>query len=330
MNPPAGYLVRRKNRRKNARGLIDFRRMITLFSIPKAFRGHIGVIQRNAIRSWSRLRPACEIVLFGDDEGTAEMAAEIGARHISQVGKNEYGTPLIDDIFRQAQEAARFERLCYVNADIVLTNDLTKALERLTRLKKPYVAVGHRWDYDQTEELDFADGWDEKICAEARAKGAKQRDWLIDYFCFPRGLFGEIPAFAIGRAVWDNWLLYRTREAKALLVDLSPIVVAVHQNHDYGHVKNGMQGAYKGPEAMRNLELAGGEEHCFSLKDVTHELTRDGLRRALDRDRFKRYLKRAQILHPGWKWLAGFTDRFFRAPARLVCQCVDALTYPRM
>lgn len=304
--------------------------MITLFSIPKAFRGHIGVIQRNAIRSWSRLRPACEIVLFGDDEGTAEIAQEVGAKHLPKVGKNEYGTPLINDFFRQAQEVGRFERLCYVNADIILTNDLMRALERLSKLTKRFVAVGHRWDYDLTAELDFTGDWDEKLRASALEIGTKQRDWLIDYFCFPRGMYSEIPPFAIGRATWDNWLLYYSRHQKALLVDLSPCVVAIHQNHDYAHVKNGMQGAYKGPEAMRNLELAGGEDHCFSLKDATHELTTDGLRRALDRDRFKRYLKRAQVLHPGWRWLAGITYRFFRSPARLVYQCVDELTHPRV
>jgi hypothetical protein len=33
--------------------------VFTLFTVPKAFEGHIGVIQRNAFGSWARLRPAC-------------------------------------------------------------------------------------------------------------------------------------------------------------------------------------------------------------------------------------------------------------------------------
>ena len=49
--------------------------MLTLFSTPKPFRGHIAVIQTNAIRSWLELEPACEVILFGDEEGTAEVAA---------------------------------------------------------------------------------------------------------------------------------------------------------------------------------------------------------------------------------------------------------------
>ena len=52
--------------------------MLTLFTIPKAFEGHSGVIQRNAIKSWTLLQPQCEIILMGDDEGTGEAAAEMG------------------------------------------------------------------------------------------------------------------------------------------------------------------------------------------------------------------------------------------------------------
>lgn len=53
--------------------------MLTIFSIPKAFNGHIGDIQRNAINSWTRLQPECEILLLGDDEGTGKAADENGA-----------------------------------------------------------------------------------------------------------------------------------------------------------------------------------------------------------------------------------------------------------
>ena len=59
--------------------------MLTIFATPKPFRGHIAVIQRNAIRSWTLLRPACEIILMGNDEGTAEIAAEFGVRHVPEI-----------------------------------------------------------------------------------------------------------------------------------------------------------------------------------------------------------------------------------------------------
>lgn len=42
---------------------------LTIFAMPKPFGGHIATIQKNAIRSWARLRPA-QIILFGDEPGT--------------------------------------------------------------------------------------------------------------------------------------------------------------------------------------------------------------------------------------------------------------------
>ena len=63
--------------------------MLTIFSIPKAFVGHIGVIQRNALKSWSLLEPRCEIIIFGDEEDIAEAAAETGAAHVPEIGRNE-------------------------------------------------------------------------------------------------------------------------------------------------------------------------------------------------------------------------------------------------
>jgi hypothetical protein len=37
--------------------------LLSLFSVPKAFADHAGVIQRNAIQSWARLGPNVEIIL---------------------------------------------------------------------------------------------------------------------------------------------------------------------------------------------------------------------------------------------------------------------------
>ena len=72
---------------------------LTIFAIPKAFRGHIAVIQRNAIASWMRMNPRPDVILFGTDEGTAEVARELGVQHVPTVQKNQWGTPLVGDLF---------------------------------------------------------------------------------------------------------------------------------------------------------------------------------------------------------------------------------------
>lgn len=80
---------------------------LTVFSIPKSFRGHIGVIQRNALRSWTLLRPRPEILVFGDEAGTKEACTEVGVRHVPEVAYDETGAPLLSDLFPRARASAR-------------------------------------------------------------------------------------------------------------------------------------------------------------------------------------------------------------------------------
>src|SRR5262249_19151083 len=54
----------------------------TFFATAKPFEGHSGIIQRNALKSWMLLHPNVEVILFGDDKGAAEIAAELGLRHV--------------------------------------------------------------------------------------------------------------------------------------------------------------------------------------------------------------------------------------------------------
>ena len=102
--------------------------MITFFSTPKPFRGHIAIIQRNAIKSWKLVHPHAEVILFGDEEGAAEAARDLGARHEPEVERNSHGTPLLSSLFGRADLLARHDRLCFLNSDILLTDDFFAVL----------------------------------------------------------------------------------------------------------------------------------------------------------------------------------------------------------
>lgn len=252
--------------------------MITIFSTPKPFRGHFKIIQRNAIQSWLRLRPACEIILLGDDEGTAEVVAEFNLRHVADIACNEYGTPLVSALFATAEKEATHSTLCYVNADIMFMSDFIPAVQQAFKHKPRSLIVGRRWDLDVREPIEFSNDWEAKAKDLIAKQGKLHAHTGIDYFVFPKGLFGELPSFAIGRPGWDNWLLYHTRARKIPIIDLTRMVRVVHQNHDYAHHPKGKNGVWKGEEARYNWNLSGGYSYGCTLKDATHKLTRKGLK----------------------------------------------------
>jgi len=67
----------------------------------------MDVIQRNAWRSWQRVHPDVEILLFGDDAGAAEVCAELGIRHVPKGRTSPNGTKYLTGIYDHAQELAR-------------------------------------------------------------------------------------------------------------------------------------------------------------------------------------------------------------------------------
>ena len=253
--------------------------MLTLFAIPKNFRGHIATIQRNAIASWTRLTPRPEIILFGDEEGTAEIARDLGLSHFPEVARNEFGTPLLDDIFRQAEQHASPPLLGYVNADIVLTDDFSAALDRVRPRYEKFMMVGRRWDLDWNQPLDFLQpGWAESVRAAAVRANVQRPGNYIDYFVYSRGICDGLLPLAIGRFSWDNYILWHARSRGAELVDVSRAVVAVHQNHDFSHHPQGIAGIRDGPERKRNRKMVGGWWHLYTIEDATQILEADGIR----------------------------------------------------
>lgn len=253
--------------------------MITFFSTPKPFAGHIGVIQRNAIESWKRVHPDAEVILFGDEEGAAEAARALGVRHVPVVARNDHGTKYLSPIFDGAQEMARHSCLCYVNCDILLLSDFRAAAERVTARCGKYLMAGQRWDTDLAAPVDFStDGWEAEARRMAMEVNHQRPPQWIDYFVFSRGLYYKnSPPFVIGRPGWDNWLVWRARASGALVVDATQVVQAIHQNHDYSYHPDGAAGVWQGEEAQRNYALLD-DGRCFAtLENATHRLTPTGL-----------------------------------------------------
>lgn len=250
--------------------------LITLFSAPKPFTNpHIAMIQRNAIRSWTLL-PDVEVILLGEEEGLPEVAHEFGVKHISNVSRNTNGVPLISSMFQLARENSNSDLLCIINADMILMPDFVDAAKQAASLKEKFVLLSQRWDYDITQPIDFAEGWESGLRDSVRKQNQLHRPAGSDFFLFPKSCYRDIPDFIIGRAGWDNWMIYKAHKENWSVIDCTPSVMIVHQNHDYSHLPGG-KSHYDHPDTNENIRLAGGQANIrYTILDSTHQLDAGG------------------------------------------------------
>jgi len=280
---------------------------LTVFTAPKPFTDpHIATIQRNAIRSWVELGDQVEVFLVGDEAGIGEIAAEYGLRHLNGVACNENGTPLVSSIFSLARCASQSPVLVYVNADIILLPDLVIAARDVSNQAERFLVIGQRWDMEINHPIDFSSGWQNRLNEGVATSSRLHSPAGSDYFIFPRLVFTEIPDFAIGRAGWDNWMIFHAREQGWQVIDATPSIRVIHQNHDYSHLPDN-QPHYDLPESFENEILAGGATNLFMVLDSDKQLINGRVRSP--RMSMPRLLRRTELIFTppgtkrvGWRW----------------------------
>lgn len=224
--------------------------MITIFSCPKAFIGEFGIIQEKAIQNWLKLiKYKLEVILLGNEEGITNICKKYHLIHIPNIERNEYNTPLLNDIFKKAEKRSKNNILLYVNSDILFFSKLDPILNRLLKQFTTFVASGQRHEGNIQGKL-------------------KSKSWM-DYFLFTKGVWKEIPPFALGRTFWDKWLIWKTIDLKLPVVDLTPILKTVHQSHSYTYNRMNKQKVWSGKEAYNNLLLAEGWNKLGDLRNAT-------------------------------------------------------------
>ncbi len=291
-------------------------KLITLFSAPKPFTNpHVDLIQRNAIQSWLHLGNEVEVFLIGEEAGLAEVAREYGIVQLAAVKRNDQGTPLVSSIIELAREASQAPLLAYVNGDIILLPDFVQAARSVVTQCERFLAISQRWDLAVKTLLDFSAGWEQRLKAEVSRRGRLHPPAGSDVFLFPRAEFVKIPDFAIGRAGWDNWMIYHASQRGITVVDVTPSATVIHQYHDYSHLPGGKP-HYDLEESEHNLSLAGGMRSMYYILDSHFQLKDGRLKRPpLTLLRFLRKIE-LWLLPPeeqrrGWRWW--LARRFRRA-----------------
>jgi hypothetical protein len=181
---------------------------------------------------------------------------------------------------------ARSPLWCLINADIMLLEDFLPAVDRVATSFEKFLMIGECRDLGIEGHLGVRDAEvREQLRVRALEEGRLRGCAALDYFVFPRPLFDPVPPFLIGRACFDNWLVWRARDRGHPVVDATRSVVAIHQSHDYSHVAGGKNAAYYGEEALYNRGLAGVGKNpyvpapaatLYSLDDATHRLDSRG------------------------------------------------------
>lgn len=238
---------------------------ISVVMTPKAFVGADRTLQRVAIESWHRA--GAEVLLFGDDRGTAEVCEDVGCVHVPDVTRSSSGRPMLDEVMLRGQERATNDIVVFVNADIAVVGDVRGALVNIAARMPSFLAVAPRREVtvpgdDAQVMLTVSDLGD--------LRGVTGPASAIDFFAFPRGQLTTFPPFVVGRPGWDNWMIYHHRERRIPIVEIGEAVRLLHLDHRPGYASGKVTDGIH-PEAQSNLALAAWATH-FSLDDVTHVL----------------------------------------------------------
>ena len=290
---------------------------ITLFSAPKPFTNpQIDTIQRNAICSWLELGKEVQVILVGEEDGLANIASEYGIDHLPNVKRNQKGTPLVSSIFSLARAASSAPILAYVNGDILLLSDFIQAVDLVQQQLERFLLISSRWDLAVPNLLQFTPGWQERIKSDLNQGGRRHPPAGSDIFVFPRAEFNDIPDFAIGRAGWDNWMIYQARRSGIAVVDATHDMTVIHQDHDYSHLPNGKP-HYDLPESQQNMQLGGGAGAMYTILDSNKRLINGKIKGPawspihLTR-RFERFLMPESQPRQGWRWAIARKLRHWR------------------
>ena len=269
--------------------------MLTIVTSTKPFIGHQNIIQTNAILSWLALRPKCEIILIGNDAGTAEFASKHNLKHFPNVKCTNSGLPLMDSFLQIAEKEATHNTIAWISSDIILTNDFLNISK--TPLPKQFLISSQRWDVNINSLINISthDFELDKKCGRLHPPTAG------DLLIFPKKFLKNVPPFIIGRAMYDNWIYYQSRIQNVPLIDATPLIIIIHQNHEYNtpgwNWKNTTSKQHT--EFLHNLKLAGGYAYTFTLQDATHKLTTSGLKSiSLTKKQLMRKIYTFPALHP--------------------------------
>ena len=245
--------------------------------------------QWNAIRSWTLNRDV-EVHIFASEDDTFDVSnidptqltihrngVEEGSESedifvVSKGSKIPLLSSMMAILALRADSliasGTPFVSIMFINGDIILPpHQLGQSVDVLRKKFTKFFAVGHRKTIEVEGKILSAN-WGESTLVSAeggyRGKlegpGATDRTDAEDFFLFSHDFFVDLqkfPAFRIGRPAYDNWLVHKAITSGGPVVDISHMLTAIHQKHDYSHLKkkDGKDSYWKTTDQERNYAL---------------------------------------------------------------------------
>ncbi len=257
---------------------------LIIATCPKPFIEPFNIIQQNAIKSWKSMSHPnidVDILLLGNEDGIAKAARQLNCKHIEDIEYNQYGTPLVDSIFKKIRSYSKDIKnavCCYINTDIITFDQFLTNIYRFIDNKGcnhfniptevPYLLVGCRWDVDDVPEINFDnENWDITITQFAKQNGNTHGCWGIDYFIYSPDTFKFIYPFALGKFVWDRWLVGNVFRRDSITVDLTKTNFVIHQNGPWYQSSTGGETTNR-KKLFDSIEVQINQSFDYYEKDV--------------------------------------------------------------
>jgi hypothetical protein len=250
-----------------------------------------------------------EVILYGTVTIPPELVANPRIRIVSDIRSSTSGAPFFDALVYEAALSGKYDLQAYMNCDIILTADF---LERLAPVDLPeYLIIGQR--IDLASEVDIDLGADDML-GIIRALAETGRAQLhtptgVDYFVFHKGMWEQLEPLIIGRGGYDGALVAYSLRRKIPVIDVTWAVPALHQFHDYSHLKGGLHEAHRGDEALHNYHIHDVEHSTPDISDADYQL-RDG--RLIDNPCRGDWLRAFEIILR-YRWGLKYTSYLVRA-----------------
>lgn len=296
--------------------------MITIFTSPKPFLDESYWNQVNALRSWRLIHPEVEIFVFGNVEGAAEAAKDVNAFLVEDFEVSSTGAPSFNSMVDYVNKNSKYNLHVYSNADMLFDKSLFSAINSASEKFEDFLLIGERVDLSKGVLLDANEPeFPSKIKGFSEDQIKAHGPSGADFFGFKKGLWKNLDQVYMGRAMCDHVLIHYCLKLGIPVIDSTLKIRAIHQYHDYKHLKGGRKTVMQGIDTQTMSKLHKLYHSVPMVSDADWRFNNDHV---IVKDQGRRHFLRKWELFFRYKYKVLFLSIIARALQRILHKLVDS------